>query len=87
MAWRFGKSNISRYNRLEYLTTEETSEVGGNLLRKSGAIVVHRQQNALDSEGRVNGAAETHKRIEQLGNAFKREVFTLDGYKDRVTGG
>jgi hypothetical protein len=57
VARRFGKANISRYHGLEYLTAEEASQVGSDLLRESGAVIVHCQQDALDGEGRVDRAA------------------------------
>ena len=64
VAGRFGETNVSRYHCLEYLTAEEASQVGGDLLRKSGAVVVHRQQDSLYGERRIDRAAQTHERIE-----------------------
>jgi hypothetical protein len=66
VAWSFGETNISRYHRLEYLAAEEASQVGRDLLRESRAIIVHCQQDSLYSERRIDRAAQTHERIEQL---------------------
>jgi len=72
VAWRFGETNVSRYHRLEYLTAEEASQVGGDLLRESGAVVVHRQQDSLYGERGIDRAAQTHERIEQLRDSLER---------------
>jgi hypothetical protein len=71
MARRFGEANIPWYNRFEYFTSEKASQVGCNLLREGGAVIVHRQQNSLDGEGGVDRAAEAHERVEQLGDTLK----------------
>jgi hypothetical protein len=72
MARRFGQANISWYHRFKYLATEKASQVGSNLFRESGAVIVHRQQNALDCEGGVDRSPEPHQRVEQLRDALKR---------------
>ena len=64
MARRFGKANISRYHCFEHLAAEEASQVGSHLFRKRSAVIVHRQQNALDGEGGIDRASESHKRVE-----------------------
>jgi hypothetical protein len=71
MTWRFGETNISRDHRFEDLTAEEASQVGSDLLRESGAVIVHCQQNALDGEGRVDRSAKAHERVEQFRYALE----------------
>src|SRR5215472_5999342 len=70
-AWRFGQANIAWNDALENLRPEERTQVIGNLARKRGAVVVHRQQNAFDLQVRIQRAADAHQRIEQFGDAFQ----------------
>src|SRR5439155_9136521 len=41
--WRFGKPHIARNNTLENLRSKETAQIRGYLLRKRGAVVIHRK--------------------------------------------
>ena len=58
-----------------------------DLVGLSQARVVHRQQEAFDFEGRVQLRLDDLDGVQQLADAFEREVFGLHGDDDRVGGG
>jgi hypothetical protein len=62
---------VSRNDRFEHLCAEKAAKVGGDLLGKRGAIVIHREQDALYGEGWVDRAPEAHQRVEKFGYAFQ----------------
>src|ERR1700723_3045385 len=66
MARRLCQSYVPRNYGLVDLRPKEASKVSCHLLRERGSIVVHREQDALDSQRRVDGAPQSHERIEQL---------------------
>jgi hypothetical protein len=70
VARSFGQPNISWYDGFKHLRTEKTAQIGGNLLRQSCAVIVHREQDTFDREGRIDRAPETHERVEQFRNAL-----------------
>src|SRR5215469_12680894 len=74
----FCKPHVARNDALKHLCTEEASQVGGDLTRQSRALIVHRQQDALDLEIGIQGSADAHESVEELGDALKRQVLTLD---------
>ena len=86
VARSFRQAHIPGNNGLEYLSAEKAAEIGRHLLRKSRPVVVHRQKNALDGQGRINGPAKAHERVEQFGYAFESQIFTLDWDKHRIAG-
>src|SRR5215208_411185 len=57
MARCFAKSNVPRNNRVEDLVFEELAHVSCDQLAQIRAIVVHRQQDALDVERRIERRA------------------------------
>src|SRR5215467_10233100 len=57
---RFRQANVARNDALEYLSAKKSAQVAGNLTRKRGAVVVHRKQDALDFQVRVQGASDAH---------------------------
>jgi len=63
MARCFSQANISGYDGLKNLRTEETPKVGSDLLRQRSSIIVHRQQYSLDRESRVDGPAKPHEGV------------------------
>src|SRR5215470_8159665 len=80
--WCFCQANIARNHALKDLGAEKTAQIGCHLAGKRGALVVHRQENALDFQARVEGAANSHQGVEQLRHAFQGEVFALNGDQD-----
>jgi len=86
VAWRFGKPNIAWDDGFKDLGTEKAAEVGGNLLRQRGAVVVHGKKDAFDRERRIDRSAKAHEGIEELRNAFERQILALYRNHDRVTG-
>lgn len=85
MARSFREANISGDDGLENLGTEEASKIGSHLFREGRAVVIHRQQDALDGERRIDGAAEAHKGIEKFGNTLESEVLALYGDQDGIS--
>jgi hypothetical protein len=81
------QTDIARDHCFKDLCAEEAAQIGGNLLGKRGAVVVHRQQDAFDREGRINRSAKAHQSVEELGDAFQRQELALNGYEDGVGGG
>ena len=80
MAWRFGQADISWDYALEDLIPEEAAEIGGDLFRECGAVVIHGQENTFDLEISIDRPADTHVGIKELGHALDREVLALDWY-------
>ncbi|HEY4839768.1 MAG TPA: hypothetical protein VIH72_14225 [Candidatus Acidoferrales bacterium] len=64
MTWSLGQTNIPWNHGREDLCAEEAAQVGGNLTRERGALVVHGEQDALDAERGIQRAANAHQRIE-----------------------
>src|ERR1700734_3069933 len=83
---RFREANIARNYGLEHLSAEETPQIGGNLPRKCGALVVHRQKNAFDLELRVECPPDAHQGVEKLRNALESQIFALDRDQDGAGG-
>src|SRR6516162_10819870 len=61
---RLRKPYIARDDTLKHLAAKKTSQIGGNLTRKTGSFVIHRQQNALDLKTGVQGTPNTHEGIQ-----------------------
>ncbi len=67
----FSQTYIPWDHAVEYLGTEETSQVGGYLLGQGGAVVVHRQQYPLDRKRWIDGATKTSERVEKFRDALE----------------
>src|SRR5262249_20070060 len=78
MTWRFRQSDISWEYRFEDLRPEEAPQVRGDLPRKGGPVVVHREEDAFDQQLRVQASPNAHQTVQQLRDAFQSEVFALD---------
>jgi hypothetical protein len=59
-----GQADISGNYAFENLGAEKATKVGGYLLRESGPIVIHREQDPLYGERRIDCPAETHESVE-----------------------
>ncbi len=79
VAWCFGQADVSRYYGFKDLGPEKPAEVGRNLLRQSGPVVIHCKQNPLDRERRIYRAAQAGERIEQFRDTLKGEELALNG--------
>src|ERR1700733_3196059 len=77
-ARRLREAHISRYQSLEDLGAEKTAQIGGDLARERGSLVIHRQKNAFDLEFRIQRATDAHQRVEQLGDAFQSQILALN---------
>lgn len=82
----FGEADVSRNDRRENLRAEETSQVGGDLARERGALIVHGEQDAFNSERGIERPANTHQSVKQFGDAFERVILALDRNEDGVAG-
>src|SRR5271170_3218797 len=58
--WRFRKTHIPRNHTLKYLRTKKAAQIRGYLTRERCALIVHRQQNAFDLQGRIQRAPDAH---------------------------
>src|SRR5215475_13713498 len=76
--WRFCEANIARNHALEDLGTKETAQICRNLARKSGALVVHCEQDSFNFEAGIERAADAHQGVQQFRDAFERQVFALN---------
>src|SRR5579859_6169070 len=56
----FREADVSGNHCGEHLRAEETPKICGDLLRQRRAVVIHGEQNALDSERGINRAAQAH---------------------------
>src|SRR5579862_227762 len=86
VAWRLGQLYVTRDHRRENLRTEETPEIRGDLARECCALIVHGEQDALNSKRWIQRAADPHQCVQQLGDAFERIILALDRDQDRVAG-
>jgi hypothetical protein len=50
VAGGFGQADIARDDGFKDLGPKKAAEIGGNLAREGGSVVVHREKNALDRE-------------------------------------
>jgi hypothetical protein len=64
VARSFCQAHVPGNYRLEHLGSEKAAEIGRHLLRERRPVVVHRKKNSFYRQGRINGPAETHQRIE-----------------------
>jgi|HubBroStandDraft_5_1064220.scaffolds.fasta_scaffold02076_2 hypothetical protein len=87
VAGRFCQADIARNDGFKDLRAEKAAEIGGNLLGKRGAVVVHREKDAFDREGRIDGASEAHQGVEEFGDAFECQELALDRNEDGIGGG
>src|SRR5579862_8060391 len=65
------QANIARNYGLENLSAEETAQIGCDLTRERGPLVIHRQKNAFDLKLRIECAPDAHQCVEKLRNAFE----------------
>lgn len=84
---RLGEADASRDDRLEDLAFEELAQIGLDLAGEVGAVVIHREENALDGEGGIKGFFEAIDGVHQLRDSFQRKEFALDRDQDTIGGG
>ena len=87
VAWRFGEPDISGNNRLKNLQAVKVAKVCGDGRRQIGPLVVHREKQAFDHQTGIVKPSDSSERVEQLGDAFERVVFTLNRNQQRLRGG
>src|ERR1700719_269278 len=75
----FGEPDIPRNDALKDLRPKETAQIGGDLARKSGPLIVHREQNAFDFEAGVQRPPDAHQGVEKLRYPFERQILALNG--------
>lgn len=77
MAGSFGESDIAGNGSAKEFFPEEFLEVLRDLLRQIGAVVVHGEENAFETEIGVERLCDLVKGAHQLGDALQGEVFCL----------
>src|SRR5689334_12573303 len=85
-AGRLSEADASRNNGSKDFFFEELAEVGLDLAGQVGAVVVHRQEDAFDSQAGIEGLFEAVDCIDELRDAFEGKELALDGDKDGVGG-
>src|SRR5712672_1072806 len=78
MAWCLRQTHISRNYRLKHLRTEETAQIGSDLLGKGGSLVVHGQNDALYGQIRIQSSSDAHQGVKQFRDAFESQIFALN---------
>ena len=63
---------------LKDLVAKEIAEVGFDLAREIGSIIVHGEQDAFDLQGRVEGFFGAVDGVHELRDTLEREELTLD---------
>ena len=86
VARRFAEAHVARDDGVEHLLLEELAHVARDLLPQVRPLVVHRQQHALDVEGRVEHGAHAPERADEIGEALEREVLAVQRNQHRVGG-
>ena len=80
----FGEPDIPGNDRLEDLGSEVLAGVGDDLTGEIEAGVVHRKEDAINRELRIDGLLDPVDRVEQLRKALEGVVLALDGDEHRV---
>ena len=87
MARSFTEPDVPRNQRLIDLVPEDRAHFVDDLTREIGPVVIHRHQDAFDGQFRVQGGTDPFDRVDQLGDAFQRQVFALNRNQHRIGGG
>src|SRR5919108_1267652 len=77
VTWRLRQPNVARNHRVEDLAREVTMDLIANLLRDTGPTVEHRQDDAFDSESRVQTLSDQLDGPEQVREPFERIELAL----------
>src|ERR1017187_192309 len=85
-AGRFGQTDAARDDGPEHLILKEVAKVGGHLTGEVGPVVVHREENAFDTQGMLEGVANPIDGVHEFGDTFQGEKLTLDGDEDGIGG-
>ena len=81
---RLGEAHVARNDRAIELVAEMLLELGRDVLRERVARIVHRAQQALDLEPRVEVRAHLLDRLDEIGKSFERVVLALHRDQHRV---
>ncbi len=79
VAGSLGQADIAGNNCREDLCAEEASQICSYLAGEGCALVIHGEEDSFNRQGWVECAADAHQGVQELGDSFEREVFTLDG--------
>ena len=86
MAWSLGQPHIPGDDGLEDLMSEEAAQISRYLFGERRSVVIHCKKHAFDLEPRVDRPSDPHMRVEELGDAFNRQILTLNRDQYRVGG-
>src|SRR5882724_11172666 len=68
-----GKTNIPRNQALEDLRSKEAAQIRRYLARKTGPLVVHRQENAFNLQAGIQGAPDPHQGVQKFRDALQSQ--------------
>ena len=77
VTWRFREPHVARNDGLKHFLLEKLAHVRRDLRAQIGALVVHRQQHAVDVERRIQSRAHTAQGSHQIRKPFQREVLAV----------
>ena len=78
MTRRLAEADVSRDDRLVDLATEHFPNLVDDLFGEVGPFVVHRHDDPVDRQVRVEPLANQTDRFHQLRDSFERQVLALD---------
>ena len=79
VAWTLAEFDISLDDGFEHQFLEMPFHLVIDLVGQTKAAVVHCQQESLDFQMRIEFALDDFDGVEQLADAFEREILALDG--------
>ena len=82
----FRHADVARNNRLINLVAEKAADVFLHHLGQVVAAVIHGQHHPLQFQPGIKTPLDLIDVADQVGNAFKRQIFALQGHDYRVGG-
>jgi len=86
VARRLTQADVARNHRAIDTITEELPHFLNHLAGQIGAVVVHRQQHAFDSEVGIEGSSHPLDGLHELTDSLECQVFALQRDQHRVRG-
>src|SRR6476646_8806786 len=78
----FAVPDVARNHGTKNFLFEESAHIIRDLMTEIRALIAHREQYAVDVEGRVERAAHAAHRANQIGKPLEREVFAVQRNHD-----
>src|ERR1700737_1801860 len=86
VARSFGEADVARDDRPIELVAEVLLQIGRDVERQRVSRVVHRTQQALDLQLRIQVRADLADRLHEIGEPYERVVLALHGDEHAVGG-